>query len=104
MVTAKELLEQLRSAGAATLTDPEGKKLFLVLSSNLGEHSDYGMLVAYEGKGSIFYRPGQRITKFTLYSAGFSIMVAPTVLDVINQLFSIADQPKQIAQRPDTEE
>jgi len=91
MKNAQTLLDEIKRNGAATLVDGDGKHLFLVLSTNLGEDVDKGLLICYERGGVLFYRPGDRLNKFTLFQAGFSVIVTSTVLAVIEGLFKGAE-------------
>lgn len=81
--------ELLRHHGGTVLDGPDGKKLFIVLSRNLGLDAQ-GILVSYEGGGTIYWTLDRAINVFRLVKAGFSMKIAPALSELINALLTPA--------------
>lgn len=81
-----ELCNRLQQVGSA-ITTAKGTKLAFVSSAILmGDFDGATLLVAWEGQGAYFYHVGSKISAFRLIEAGFSLMVAPTLADILNRL------------------
>lgn len=85
--TLYEIRQQLRDVGGATLQGPAGKQLYLVLNRNLGMEQQ-GILIAYEGGGACFFDLDRPLNAFRLVERGFSLVVAPAISQLVNELLS----------------
>lgn len=81
-----QLCNRLQSAGSA-VTTAKGTKLAFVASTVLGGAFEQDtLLVAWEGQGAFFWTVGSKASQFRLIEAGFSLMVAPTLADILNRV------------------
>lgn len=78
--------QQLALEGSCIWTGPEGKRLFLIAANILAMDTDRGLLIAYEGEGTMFFELDRPLNVYRLLSAGFSVSVAATLADVVNEL------------------
>jgi hypothetical protein len=80
------LCNRLQENGDAMFTDPQGRRMFLVLSSKLSFATAPSILLSYEGEGAFLWEISSRLSSFRLIEAGFSLRLAPTLADVLNRL------------------
>jgi hypothetical protein len=83
----KDLAEQLADDGVVTLTDEKGNRMVLAYAAKIGMRSKEFML-AYEKAGVIFFTSERPMNKFRLVDAGFSLLLAPALADMVNRLFA----------------
>ena len=76
----------LARKGYVDAYDSRGRKLYLVLSTVLPEHPP-GVLIAYEGYGTMFYDMKAPLNKFQLIQKGFTYTVADTLAVMLNSIF-----------------
>ena len=89
-----EDLKTLRLAflrdGAVTLTGPDKRKLFLVSAANCASQ-DEGVLIAYEGGGTMFAKNDRMLTPMQMAGSGFSLRIAPALTEIINAILTPDD-------------
>lgn len=90
---AKILRESLADVGGLTLQDESGRSLYIVLNRNLGIEKK-GALVAYEGRGSMFFEMDRPLNKFRLLKAGFPAGTADIVSGLVNTVFFGEAEPE----------
>jgi hypothetical protein len=98
-----ELRKQLSSTGSMHATDAKGRRLFVVLSSQLSVE-EKGLLLAYEGEGCFFFTLDRPLNTFRLVQGGFSFSVAEWLANLINDIVgmgvyhsSVHDHTKQLS-------
>lgn len=91
---------QLTDVGSCIWTGPEGNRLFLVSSHVLGKDMAQGLLIAYEGEGTMFFELDRPLNVYRLLSAGFSVSVAATLADVVNELCGLNVDNVSVAKTP----
>lgn len=103
-VDARELRERLRQDGGATLVLDSGQRLFFVLSRNLGL-DERGMLVAFEGGGTLFWKLDRPLNAFRLMKAGISMTIAEELSHILNLIILAPEEqhndqttPKRLTQ------
>lgn len=93
--------ELLQRTGSVGVVDSAGKRLVLTLQNvcmmdNEGcWENQRGLLICYEGEGALFYKGDKKLTKFRLVQAGFSLIVAPTLAELVNAIMVDAWQEQQ---------
>jgi hypothetical protein len=89
MMDRSEQAKELRETGSLVLTDPNGRRIFFVLSTVLaGKDLPPGVLISYEKGGSFYWDGGKELTKFILFQHGFSALIAPVILGVLREILN----------------
>lgn len=84
--TIHQMRASLRSEGAASFTDAGGRTVVLALSGLLGVKGKGRLVIAYEGRGCMFFDGQRPLNSYRLLSAGFSSDVAAYVADIVNKI------------------
>ena len=82
----EKLRRELARVGWARYRGPRGN-LYLISSSIMSEHQPDGILVAYEGFGTMFCDLSQPLNRFELMQSGFSHTIADMLAGVLNAIF-----------------
>lgn len=80
-----ELAAQFRAQSQVALTDPSGRRFFIVnVSTSVGKPA---LLMAYEGRGVMIYDFDRPLNEFRLITSGFPKMIAEQAAKLVNTLF-----------------
>lgn len=89
----RDLVEQFRSQSQVVLTDPSGRRFFIVnVSTSVGKPA---LLMAYEGRGSMVYDFDRPLNEFRLITSGFPKLIAEQAAKLVNTLFPINNPQTQ---------
>lgn len=89
---AADMADDITLHGRAMVADTNGRRLLLTSTELLGLPGNQ-ILLAYEGKGVIFFELDRPLNRFRLLSHGFPEKVADSICSLVNAVVSIlADQ------------
>lgn len=86
---ARQLNQALDNKGWVSYKGIDGNRLFLIKSSLLEGYLEQGLLVSYEGGGSIFCKDGEYISYFKLVGKGLPVALAR----VLERVFYLNNAP-----------
>ena len=89
--TIDDVRTQLLTKGSSILTDPNGRRIFLINMQLLGQPD--GVLLAYEGFASFVFTLDRPLNVFRLTGAGVPFDAAKMLADLLNRLTRVTMQP-----------
>ena len=81
----EKIRNQLSRTGYVRYRGPRGD-LYLISSSIMPGHQPHGVLVSYEGFGSMFWDLKEPVNRFQLMKSGFSYTIADMLAGVLNAI------------------
>jgi hypothetical protein len=79
------MADKLLADGYAGTVDPEGNRVAVTFSGNLG-FDTREMVLIYENKGALFFDGQRPLNKFRLLSSGFTFLTAPVIVGLVERL------------------
>ena len=81
----QHIADELTATGRSLVTDNDGKRLLLVSSQRL-DLPGKDLILAYEGRGVIFFGGDRPLNYFRLLANGFAEIPARSIADMVNRL------------------
>lgn len=91
----EDMAEELWEEGRTIIKDGSGRRLLLTSTSLLQIPGD-DIILAYEGRGVIFFQLDRPMNRFRLLSHGFPDKVAGDIADMVNLIISALAKKRQV--------
>lgn len=89
------IADDLDANGQSLVLDSEHRRLLVTTLAHLG-YSTSDVILAYEGRGTIFFKIDRPMNHFRLMTSGFPEKVARPLSDMINRLVSILAERRRV--------
>jgi hypothetical protein len=91
-----EIADDLERVGRCLVFDQDYRRLLVVRSDYLDISGAPELLLAYEGRGAIFFTIDRPMNHFRLLSHGFPEIAAHSVSDMVNRLITVLADRRRV--------
>jgi hypothetical protein len=84
----EEMADDVHLRGTTHICDNDGNRLIVCTATRLGIAGTKEFALIYENKGALFFTLERPLNQFRLMTAGFSMLVAGSIADMVNKLIA----------------
>ena len=91
----EDMADDLDAEGRTLVKDSDGRRLLITTTTRLNLDGDE-VILAYEGRGTIYFQLDRPMNHFRLLSSGFPEKAAVSVADMVNRLINVLAERRRV--------